>query len=72
MPTGHRFPINCTLLRRLDWRQMSTHITHRNKRGKMTRWGQEGGRSQKGVGEDGSGDPQGDKGWGQLPCEFEG
>ena len=25
-----------------------------------------------GVGEDGSGDPQGNKGWGQLSCEFEG
>lgn len=51
---------------------MNTHVTCRNKCGKLTRWGQEGGRSQKGVGEDGSGDPQGDKGWGQLPCEFEG
>lgn len=50
MPTGHHFPINCRLLRRMDRRQMSTHVTHINKCGKLTRWGQEGGRSQKGLG----------------------
>lgn len=72
MPTRHHFPVSCSLLRKMDRRQMSTHVTRRNKCGKLTRWEQEGGRSQKGVGEDGSADPQGDKGWGQLPCEFEG
>lgn len=50
MPGRHCFPVNCSLLRKIDKRQMITHIPPRNKCGKLAGKGQEGGWSRMGGG----------------------